>query len=314
MAVTLSSIISETQRLLAPVQRSIAVNLSANYTAGGTSLTFTDGSAGSVNTNSILPGVILSIDLELFYVSGVQSGGSIPVIGGWLGSTAANHTAGTSLIYINRRFTDFECFSQINNVLDELGGSGLWNLGELTLSFTSVQQAYDLTDVNTSVAISNYLAPISLRTKTPLPNRKYLTIPSSRFEVMPLGSTTVDTNFPSGYSLILNGEGWPGQQMIFLFRQGFTHFAALTDNAQTVAKLGATMNDLPPMGAMLRMVPPREVARNQPYSQPDGRLAPETPPGAIAGSVNVVRANYEMRINQEKSRLKQLVGSFRRRY
>lgn len=310
---TLQSIINETQRLLAPVQRSIAVNLSANYTAGGTTLSFTDGSAGSVNTGSILPGTILSIDLELFYVSGVVAGGSIPVIGGFAGSTAANH-ASSSLIYINRRFTDFECMQQINNVLDELGGSGLWNLGELTLTYNAVQQAYDLTDVNTSQVISNYVAPIAIRYKTPLPDRKYLTIPSNRFEVLPMGGTTVDTNFPSGYQLILNGSGWPGQQMIFLFQQGFTHFASYTDNAQTVAKLGATMNDIPPMGAMLRMVPPREVQRNQPYAQPDGRLAPETPPGAIAASTNVVRANYEMRINQEKARLKQLIGQFRRRF
>ena len=311
---TCQDIINETQRLLAPVQRSIFVTLNGNYTAGGATLAFTDGSAGSVNTQSILPGTVLSVDLELFVVTGVQSGGSIPVTGGFMGSTNVNHTSG-ALVYVNRRFTDFECFRQINNVFDELNGEGLWNLGELTLSFNPVQQAYDLTDVNTSIAISNYLAPISLRTKTPLPDRKYRTVPTSHFEVMPMGSTTVDANFPSGFSLILNdGTPWPGQQMIFLYQQGFTHFAAYTDNAQTVAKLGASMNDLPPMGAMLRMVPPREVQRNQPYSQPDGRLAPETPPGAIAGSVNAVRGNYEMRINQEKARLKQLVGSFRRRH
>lgn len=313
MSTTLADLVNETQRLLAPVQRSIAVTLNGNYTAGGTSLAFTDGSAGGVNAQSILPGTILSVDLELFLVTGVVSGGSVPVSGGYLGSANVNHTSGV-LVYINRRFTDFECRQQINHVLDELGGEGLWHLGELTLSYNAVQQAYDLTDVNTSVAITNYIDKIALRFKTPLPDRKYRTIPTSHFEVMPLGSTLVDTMFPSGYSLILNDGAWPGQQMIFLFQQGFTHFAAYTDDAQTTALLGSTMNDLPPMGAMLRMVPPREVQRNQPYAQPDGRLATETPPGAISGSVNMVRAMYETRINEEKARLKKLIGQFRTRY
>ena len=304
--------VNETQRLLAPVQRGITLNLSANYTAGGTSLSFTDGSAGSVNTMSILPGTVLSVDLELFLVTGVVSGGTIPVSGGFLGSTNVNHTS-PGLIWVNRRFTDFECMQQINNVLDELSGMGLWHLGELTVNYNPVIQAYDLTDANTSIAITGYIAPVALRYKTPFPDRKYPTIPSSHFEVIPMGGTTVDTNFPSGYQLILNAAGYPGQPMIFLFQQTFTHFANYSDDAQTVAKLGVTMNDLPPMGAMLRMVPPREVQRNQPYSQPDGRLAPETPPGAIAGSVNVVRGNYEMRVGQEQDRLKQLIGQFRRR-
>ena len=128
-----------------------------------------------------------------------------------------------------------------------------------------------------------------------------------------MGSTTVDTNFPSGYQLILNSAGYPGQPMIFLYQKAFPHFTGYTDDAQSVALLGSTMNDIPPMGAMLRMVPPREVARNQPYAQPDGRLAPETPPNSIQTSVNVVRGNYEMRIGQEQDRLKQLIGQFRRR-
>ena len=73
------------------------------------------------NALSILPGTVLSIDLELFYVTGVVSGGTVAVQGGFQGSTNVNHTSG-ALIWVNRRFTDFECFRQINNVLDEMSG------------------------------------------------------------------------------------------------------------------------------------------------------------------------------------------------
>jgi hypothetical protein len=310
---TAQDLINETQRLLAPVNRAITVTLSADYTSGGTSISFTDNSVSQVNTNSILPGTILSVGLELLLVTGTPSGGTVSVQGAYLGSTAANHAIG-ALCYVNRRFTDFECFQQINHVLDELGGKGLWNLAECTLTYNPVQQAYDLTDVVTSTAVTNYIAPIALRYRTPLPDRKYLTVPSHVFEVLPMGSTTVDTNFPSGYQLILNHAAWPGQHMLFLYQQGFSSFGSATDDAQTVAHLASTMNDIPPMGAMIRMVPPREVARNQPYAQPDGRLATETPPQAIASSANKVQQMYEDRINDEKERLKKLVGSFRRRY
>lgn len=308
---TARDLINETQRLLAPTNRSIVVTLSGNYTAGGASLSFTDGSATSTNSQSIIPGVILSVDLELFLVIGAPAGGTVAVSPGYLGSTSANHSAGT-LVYVNRKFTDFECFQQINHVLDELGGEDLYNLASMQLTYNPVYQAYDLTDVSTSLPISGYIEGVAVRYKTPMPDRKYRTVPTSNFEVLPQMSS--DTNFPSGYSLVLNDSGWPGQPMLFFYKQSFSHFTGYTDDAQTVAKLASTMNDLPPMGAMIRMVAPREVARNQMQTQPDSRLAPEVPPGAVAASINGVRANYMMRIAEEKSRLKRNIGQMRRRY
>ena len=306
--VAASDLVLETQRLLAPYQRDIAIVLSSNYTAGGASLSYTDGTG--INAQSILPGCILSIDLELFYVLAAPSGGTISVAPGYYGSTQANHTA-NALIYINRKFTNFETFQQINHVLDELGGEGLYNLGTIEFVYNAVQQAYDLTDINTG-AITGYIEGVSLRYRTPLPSRKYGTIPSMKWEVLP--NMSDDANFPSGYCLILNDGGWPGQNMLFNFKQSFPHFVNWTDSAQTVALLPATANDLPPMGAMIRMVAPREVQRNQTQVQPDSRLAPEVPPGAVAASTNAVRANYQMRISEEKARLKRNVGQMRRRY
>jgi hypothetical protein len=308
---TLNDLVQETQRLLQPQQRSIPVFLNGNYTAGATTISFTDSSAASVNTMSIVPGVTLSMDLELFLVTSAPSGGSVGVLPGYFGSTQASHFSG-ALVYVNRKFTDFECMQQINHTLDELGGSGLYNLATLEFSYNAVQQAYDMTDINTSNPMSNYIEGVALRYKTPLPDRKYRTVPTMHFEIQPVPGA--DTNFPSGYALTLNDSGWPGQNMVFYYKQGFNYFASYADNAQTVAGLAPTMNDIPPMGAMIRMVSPREVARNQTVSQPDSRLAPEVPPGAVAASVNAVRANYISRISDEKSRLKRNIGQFRRRF
>lgn len=305
-------LINETQRLLMPLNRDVVLSLSSNYTAGGTTISFTDTSVNANNTKMILPGVVISVDLELMLVTSAPSGGSFGVQPGYLGSTQANHSSGV-LIYVNRRFTDFECFQQINHVLDDLGSMGLYNLAELEVTFNPVIQAYDLTDVNTSTAISNYIDGIAVRYKTPLPDRKYGTIPSNKWEVLPFASTTVESYFPSGYSLILNDVAWPGLPILFLFKQGFSHFTGYTDSATTIAHLGSTMFDIPPMGAMLRMVQPREVERNQFVAQPDSRFAPEVPPGAVAASTNAVAASYMQRIANEKERLKRAERHFRSR-
>ena len=291
------------QRLLGPTQREVIVAVTSNYTAGGTSLTFTDTSASAVNTGMIIPGVMLSCDLEVFLVTGPPVGGSVPVMGAYLGSTAANHTAGT-LIYVKRRFTDFECLQQINHVLDELGGEGLYNLGTIQFTYNPVQQAYDLTDINNG-AITGYIEGVSVRCLTPLPDRKMRTVPANHWEVQT--NVSDDTNFPSGYALTLNDWNgpWPGQNILFQFKQSFVHLTSATANVQTTALLPATANDLPPMGAMLRMVPPalrcREIRCK--FNRTHDHQAPEVPPAAVAGfKLTRFALMYEMlRINEEKS-------------
>jgi hypothetical protein len=93
------------------------------------------------------------------------------------------------------------------------------------------------------------------------------------------------------------------------YKQQFQPFAALTDDATTVAGLSSTMYDLPPLGAMIAIVAPREVKRNQIDAAPDSRRATEVPPGAVMNSVAQVLALRARRINAEASRLKQLYGS-----
>jgi hypothetical protein len=310
---TAQDMVNETQRLLAPVQRSIAVTLNGSYTAGATSLPYTDTSAGSINTQAILPGTVLSVDLELFLVTGSVSGGAIPVSGGYLGSTNVNHASGV-LIYVNRRFTDFECLQQINHVFDSLCSTenGLYHPSQIEVVYNPVIEMYDLTDSNTSTAITGLIDLISIRYKTPFPDRKYRAIPLSQCELVPFGSTTLDTNFPSGFGLSIPRGGYPGQPINILFKQAFVHLSAYTDDATTKGLLPSTAVDLPPMGAMLRMVPPREVQRNQPYAQPDGRLATEVPPNAIQTSVNGVRGMYQQRVMEESARLRSLYESRQR--
>ena len=310
----LSDAISQVKRRVNPTQRVPSVVLASNFTAGGTSLSITDNSVNSSASSAIQPGMVVACELELFYVETQVSSGSFTVVPGYLGSTSANHTAGV-LVYINPRFSDFDILGAINNELDDLtGDKGLFNLAEISLSYNPIQQAYDLTDINTSTAISNYIEGIALRYKTPLPDRKYRAIPRTRWEVMPFASTTVDANFPSGYQLILNDTAWPGQNMLFLFKQAFTHLANYTDSFQTVGNVPSEINRIIPLGAAIELMSGREVERNQINSQPDPRLAPEVPPGSVTNSVAGLMREHMAFVSSEQARLKRLISSFRVKY
>ena len=92
------------------------------------------------------------------------------------------------------------------------------------------------------------------------------------------------------------------------YKQAFAPFVNLSDDATTVAGLSLPMYDLPPLGAMVALVAPREVKRNQIDSAPDSRRATEVPPGAVMNSVAQVLALRQRRINAEASRLHQLYG------
>ena len=309
---TAQDLINKVALRLEPTQRDIVVTLGANSLAGATSLTYTDTSPAAVASGAIQIGTILSLDLELFLVTGAPTATTIPVSPGYRGSIQAAHTSGI-LIHVNPIFSDFQILQAINDDLDSLCSieNGLWALGMLEVTYNQVYIAYDLTDVNTGLAISNYKDGIALRYKTPWPDRKYIGIPEQKWEVVPIDN---DTNFPSGYQLNLMAGGYPGFPVEFVYKQGFNHLVNYTDNVQSVTGLPSTCNDLPPLGAILILVAPREVRRNDPGSQPDSRLAPETPPAAIMNSVAGVDKQRERRITEEAANLAALVSRYRRRY
>ena len=90
------------------------------------------------------------------------------------------------------------------------------------------------------------------------------------------------------------------------YKSQFQPFVNMTDDATTVAGLASFMYDLPPLGAMVALVAPREVKRNQIDSAPDSRRATEVPPGAVMNSVAQVLALRQRRINACHAQLEQL--------
>ena len=294
---TLSTMIAQTLRRVQPGQQVEALTLASGYTASGTSLSVSD-PAGTI-LPSLRPETVVSIDLELFYVQAVSST-TVTVVPGYLGSTSANHSSG-ALVYLNPRFSAFDIMTAINDDLSDLCSpeNNLYTPNSIEITYNPATIGYDLTGVTGLIDV------LSLQQKQPYPIGYWVPMPRKKWTLTANADTSV---FPSGYALRINGGGYPGMPFRVTYKQQFTPFVNLTDDATTVAGLSSTMYDLPPLGAMVALVAPREVKRNQIDAAPDSRRATEVPPGAVMNSVAGVLQLRQRRINAEASRLHQLYG------
>lgn len=297
---TLGSMISTVLRRVQPGQQVESLQLNGNYTAGGTTVTVSD-PAGTILAN-VRPEQVIAIDLELFYVQAV-TGTTLTVVGGYLGSTPANHTSG-ALIYVNPRFSQFDIMQAINDDLLDLSAQGLFQVKSLELTYNPAQVGYDLTGA-TGLSGSPI---ISVQQKIPYPVGMWIPIPRRKWTFTASADTT---DFPSGYALRLNESGYPGMPFRVTYKAQFSAFANLTDDATTVAGLSSSMYDLPPLGAMIAIVAPREVKRNQIDMASDSRRATEVPPSAVMNSIARVKELRDRRISLEVDRLHGLYGQQR---
>jgi hypothetical protein len=294
---TLNSLIQQVLRRVQPGQQVEALTLSGSYTANATSFAVSD-PAGTI-LPSLRPETVVAMDLELFYVQAV-SGTTVTVVPGYLGSTPANHSSG-AMVYLNPRFSQFDIMQAINDDLNDLCSpdNNLYQVSSTELTYNPATMGYDLAGVTGLIDI------VSIQQRQPYPIGYWVPIPRKKW-TLTAGANTID--FPSGYALRLNEGGYPGMPFRVTCKSGFAPFASLTDDATNVAGLSSTMYDLPPLGAMVALVAPREVKRNQIDSAPDSRRATEVPPGAVMNSVAQVLALRQRRINAEASRLQQLYG------
>jgi hypothetical protein len=295
---SLATMINQVLRRVQPGQQVEAVTLNGSYTAGATSFNVTDLS-GAILQN-LRPEIVVAIDLELFYVQAVN-GSTISVVPGYLGSLEANHVSG-ALVYVNPRFSQFDVLTAINDDLSDLCSpdNGLYQVNSVEITYNPAQIGYDLAGASGLIQI------MSIQQKQPYPVGYWVPIPRSKWTLTAGADTTA---FPSGYALRLNEGGYPGMPFRVTYKSAFSPFVNLGDDATNVVGLSSTMYDLPPLGAMVALVAPREIKRNQIDSAPDSRRATEVPPGSVMNSVAQVLQLRQRRINAEASRLQSLYGS-----
>ena len=293
-----SGAIEKTMRLLTPTMVEQALQITTDYVAGSGTLVLDSAAAALA---AVRPGVILANNLNLFYVTGVASN-TISVIGGYQGSADVSQAHGAtpaSTVYVRPKFSRFDVSVAINDELDALSSpeNGLGQILTADITYVPVFEGYSLPA--TFDAASSYILEITY--KESLPVRRYPLIRRGQYRTL-RNQTTSD--FPNGCGVKVSEGGWSGQPMHVQYLAPFTRLVNQTDDLLTVAGVPQTAQDIVPMGAALRLAPPREIQRNSMGAQPDPRKAAEVPPNAIQASANALNIMYLKRISQEQARIK----------
>lgn len=300
---TLSDAITEVQRRVLSGLREETDQLGGNILAGATSL----GLAVGNTIGSIAPGAILQIDYELFFVTSVASTSSITVVPGYYGSTQANHSSGANVV-VNPHFPAVDIIAGINEDLDDLSSevNGLFQPSEVTLTYNPVFDGYDMTDVNTSVAVqsANFIDLLEVRIHDYGPAQRWPRIPLSQIEIQRQADTTV---FPSGLALVLKTrQAYPGRPVRVQYKAPYNHLVNASDTFATTAGLHPQANDIPTLGAAYRLMAFREFKRSYTEIQSEPRRAQEVPVGSSLTAVKLVAQQRTDRIAAERARLNRM--------
>lgn len=253
------------------------------------------------STNSVRVGAILSVEMEVMYVTAYDGGGNVTVQRGYEGSVATTHAAGT-LIYVQPTYTRFDVAVALNDELLRLSspGNGLFQVKTQTITFNPVYMGYDL---GPEVADS-FIDIMEVRYKIPFPTRNYPAI--KKWKVLrSIGDTAT---FPSGAGIVFYEGGYPGQPVYVQYSAPFTTIdptvtANFTTPVTTLTGMTSTMVDIPPLGAEIQLTLPREIRRNFMATQPDPRKALEVLAGNVSNSVSALMMTYNARVSEEAERL-----------
>lgn len=294
---TTAALIAQTRNYMMSSRRDNTNQLASSYTAGGATLAFAYDLVG------LSPGAVIAVDLEVFLVMAVNPGAkTATVLGAQQGSTAANHASATAA-YVNPEFTDYAIFREINNDLDDLSAptNGLFQVKEVTLTSNAATQGYDLA--------ADVMRVLEVRYKDFGPGKQWPTLPSRSYALKRDSDTTV---FPTGTALVLYRGTNPGLPIRVSYAAPFSHLATVTDDVTAVSGLSTTADDLPTLGAAMRLVGIQEAKRTLTGSQGDTRRASEVPAGAVIGAARWLGTERARRIAAESSRLERAYPNKRR--
>lgn len=269
-------------------------------------------------TQGITAGARLSSGLEIMLViSWSPTTGEAEVVRGYNGSQATSHND-QDIVYLNPEYTYFDILQAINDDLRDLSAptNGVFRVGNANVTYVPVFMGFDLGDIS-----SDFIDILSIRLQQASPIHKLPSI--TEWEV---NRDLNDSFFPSGQGVVMYETGWPGKPMMIQYSAPFIPLVNLTDSVELtptandpnppyngwgttaqVKNLPNSATDIPVLGAIIRLVQPREVQRNDMGSQPEPRKAVEVPFGSVAGSVNSL-------VNQRNERIKAEASRLRRRY
>lgn len=282
---TLSDWVEETRDNLLAGQAPETNRLSGSIGTTDTSITLKY-SPGSAQAR----GAIISIDLEEMKVW-EWSGNTLTVERAVNGTTAASHTDLTE-VEIAPRFSRFRITRALNQELDSLSSAanGLFWVDSFDITYNPAIIGYDLAGKTPSQVI----AVQELRFKIAGPSAYWP--PILHWDI---SRNMATTEFASGMAIFVNDGAYPGLPIHVRLREKFPHLSNLTDDVQTVTNLPSSANDLPPLGAAIRLSAPREIRRNFVESNSDPMMLQNIPPGAVLKSYQGLQMLRSQRIYEE---------------
>jgi hypothetical protein len=214
-------------------ERAVTINQTNGILSGDTTVVL----SGS-QTASIMPGVILAIEMELLYVLSWNANTyTATVQRNYLGSAAAAHANGT-IVYINPRYSRYDIGVAINDDLRSLSSpsNGLFRVGVAELTYNPVFAGYDL-----GALPDNFIDILEVRYRIAPPYRTFPAI--KRWKVIRWQQNSTDPSFPSGKGLVLYEPGWPGLPIYVTYSAPFLKLVSTSDS---LLQTPATNDEAPP--------------------------------------------------------------------
>jgi hypothetical protein len=193
-------------------------------------------------------------------------------------------------------------FTELNTEIDTLCSpeNGLYAVQASEVTYNSSINTYDVTGTATGGTYSGMPVNNILRVlySTTGPSRDWPEAKGwrPRFDADP-------TTFPSSVSIELGGNvPESGRTLRIVYSTDFSHFTDLTTTCSAVG-LSTSMEDLPTLGAAMKLAGIREVARNFTEAQGDTRRASEVPPNAQRAGYAAIALERQRRIRDEAMKL-----------
>lgn len=300
MTTKTSDLVETTRNRLQGTHRPARNQLANPVTAGATTLSL------SHPIDTVAPGAILEVGLEQFHVWSTSTSGTVEVAPGVNGTTPAAHAAG-DMVFINPEQGAQTIIDEINVDLGALSspGNGLFAVQTIAIEYEPSIRAYEL------AGVARFLDVLEVRYETFDGSNRWPWLPSTQWTIMKEADAT---DFPSGLAIDL--ATWApqaGARIRVACKTGFAPLTTWTDDVVALTGLGASMTDIPTLGAAARLYGAREGQRNLMGGRTDAQRAEEVPAGANIGSSRHFLALRAARISEERSALNLAwpVGGFR---
>jgi len=232
----------------------------------------------------------LSVGLEDMYVWSVQ-GSTVNVDRGQFGTTPAAHDQG-DIVHVNARPSTADVVAAFNETITTLTNRGLFRVRHVDITGQPTTPAYDL-------PTTGYIAPIDVRWKDDAGDEDWPILRS-----WSVADSVATSGFASGRALRVMDVVRSGATIRFRYRAELSAaLDALDDVVEDVTGLPAYATHLLPLGAALRLVAGREVARSRDDRQGDTRRAEEVPPNANLLSARGIQSMFDAEVQATLDRL-----------